>query len=184
MGIFDRNYLKQGRLVYNHNFVVNIYIVYGLEKGTVNSPDFTIQNALFGAMKITKDINTSQYQYHYYGICFDTKSAFSTGNITNGKNVIIFGADMSFSSYATKRANNIYVLGKDFIQGISTTGHTTIYEEGLYRTNFTEPNKKFVLSLYYNGDDSYLFVNGIHELKFKAKNSEIQKNPIVFRKSK
>ena len=32
----------------------------------------------------------------------------------------------------------------------------------------TEPGKKFVLSLHYNGDDSYLFVNGVEELKFKA----------------
>ena len=28
--------------------------------------------------------------------------------------------------------------------------------------------KKFVLSLYYNGDNSYLFVNGDQELKFKS----------------
>ena len=26
--------------------------------------------------------------------------------------------------------------------------------------NFTDPGKKFILSLHYNGDDSYLFVNG------------------------
>ena len=32
----------------------------------------------------------------------------------------------------------------------------------------TEPNKKFVLSLPYNGDNSYLFVNGKEELQFKA----------------
>ena len=32
----------------------------------------------------------------------------------------------------------------------------------------TEPNKKLALSLHYNGDDSYLFVNGVQELKFKA----------------
>ena len=32
----------------------------------------------------------------------------------------------------------------------------------------TEPNKKFVLSLDYNDDDSYLFVNGVEQLKFKA----------------
>ena len=38
-----------------------------------------------------------------------------------------------------------------------------------YSQNFTAVNKKFVLSLYYNGDDSYLFVNGKQELKFKAK---------------
>ena len=33
--------------------------------------------------------------------------------------------------------------------------------------------KKFVLSLHYNGDNSYLFVNGRQELKFHAKNSQI-----------
>ena len=32
----------------------------------------------------------------------------------------------------------------------------------------TESNKKFVLSLHYNGNNSYLFVNGVQELKFKA----------------
>ena len=35
--------------------------------------------------------------------------------------------------------------------------------------NFTELNAKFVLSLHYNSNDSYLFVNGRQELKFKAK---------------
>ena len=32
----------------------------------------------------------------------------------------------------------------------------------------TEPNKKFVLSLHYNGNNSYLFVNSIKESQFKA----------------
>ena len=32
----------------------------------------------------------------------------------------------------------------------------------------TGPNKKFVLSLHYNGDNSYLFVNGKEELQFKS----------------
>ena len=40
---------------------------------------------------------------------------------------------------------------------------------------FTAVNKKFVLSLHYNGDDSYLFVNGKQELKFKAKDDQIVK---------
>ena len=65
---------------------------------------------------------------------------------------------MSFSSHAKNRANNIYVLGKDFIQGINGT---TIYAEKLYKTDFTEQDKKFVLSLHYNVGDSYLFVNGV-----------------------
>ena len=38
---------------------------------------------------------------------------------------------------------------------------------------FTDPGKKFVLSLHYNGDNSYLFVNGKEELKFKTKTDQI-----------
>ena len=36
-----------------------------------------------------------------------------------------------------------------------------------------ESYKKFVLSLHYNGDDSYLFVNGVQQLKFKTATSQI-----------
>ena len=45
---------------------------------------------------------------------------------------------MSFSSHSTNKANNIYVLGKDFLQGINGT---TIYPEKNYKHNFTTPNK-------------------------------------------
>ena len=70
------------------------------------------------------------------------------------RNVLIFGADMSFSSHANNKANNIYVMGKDFIQGINDT---TLYAEKEFHNNFTELGVKFVLSLHYNGDNSYLF---------------------------
>ena len=50
-----------------------------------------------------------------------------------------------------------------------------MYAEKIYSQNFTAVNKKFVLSLHYNGDDSYLFVNGKQELKFKAKDDQIVK---------
>ena len=108
----------------------------------------------------------SNYQYSGYGISFDGKSDFTIRNTTNGKNVISLGADMSFSSHANNRANNIYVIGKDFIQGINGT---TIYDEGIYKIKFTAPYKKFVLSLHYNGDNSYLLINGVQQLKFKSK---------------
>ena len=77
---------------------------------------------------------------------------------------------MSSSSHANNKKNNILVLGKDFIQEINGT---TIYAEKLYSNNFTEKNKKFCLSLHYNGANSYLFVNGTEVRKFKAKDSEI-----------
>ena len=38
--------------------------------------------------------------------------------------------------------------------------------------------KKFMLSLHYNGDDSYLFVNGRQELKFKCKTDQLVKEKL------
>ena len=43
----------------------------------------------------------------------------------------------------------------------------------MYSINFTENNKKFCLSLHYNGANSYLFLNSTEIIKFKAKDSEI-----------
>ena len=43
----------------------------------------------------------------------------------------------------------------------------------MYSINFTKKNKKFCLSLHYNKENSYLFVNGAEIYKFKAKGSEI-----------
>ena len=159
--------MKQNKLGYYHGGVINIYCVYKLNDlnntedlkiRDTTSPDFTAQNCLFGAVKIVKDINTSHYKYTGYGICFDGKGSFSFGNRTDVKYVLVLGADMSsFGNDYTGR-NNIYVLGKTFIQGFSTdgAGHT-ISQKGIYKTNMTEPEKKFVL-LHYNGDDSYLFM--------------------------
>ena len=46
------------------------------------------------------------------------------------------------------------------------------------KRNFTDPGKKFVLSLHYNGDESYLFVNGRQELKFKCKTDQLVKEKL------
>ena len=162
--------------VINDN-VVNIYIVYKLDPITSRDTTFTIQNALFGAMQITKNADTSKYNYKRYGICFDESEEFThvrkRGNFNDTKlarNVIIFGADMSFSKHANNKANNIYVMGKDYIQKINDT---TIYAEKMYYRNFADTGKKVVLSLHYNGNNSYLYVNGNQELKFKAKTDQL-----------
>ena len=44
--------------------------------------------------------------------------------------------------------------------------------------NFTVTKKKFCLSLHYNGANSYLFVNGMEIIKFKAKDSAIVPTPL------
>ena len=126
-------------------------------------------------MQITKNADTSKYSYKRYGICFDESEEFThvrkRGNFsdnTTGRNVIIFGVDLvkSFSKHANNKANNIYVMGKDYIQKIIDT---KIYAEKMYYRNFTDPGKKFVSSFHYNDNNSYLYVNGNQELKVKAK---------------
>ena len=96
---FNGYYLAQNKAIHpNNNKVVNIYIVY--ELGLINNyrtDVYTIQNALFGAMTITKNAtNNSQNKYERYGICFDSGGKFSKGNISDRKNVIAFGVNMSF----------------------------------------------------------------------------------------
>ena len=96
---FNGNYMKQNKLGYAHGKIVNLYIVYELKNRRIGSPDFTVQNGLFGAVKITKNANTSHYKHEGYGICFDSESSFSVGNRIAAKNVIIFGVNASNSSH-------------------------------------------------------------------------------------
>ena len=66
-------------------------------------------------------------------------------------------------------------MGDLFVKGINDT---TLYAEKVYSQNFTQPSKKFVLRLHYNVDDSYLFVNGKQELKFKCKAEHLVKEKL------
>ena len=176
------NHFQQNKVIIpNNDNVINIYCVYEIQPiSSSRDTSFTIQNALFGEIEITKDAtDNSKNNYKGYGICFDERSqsghTITEGGFThttNGRNVLIFGADMSFSVYATNRANHIYLMGDGLTQGIHDT---TIYVEKDYYRNFTDPGKKFVLSLHYNGDNSYLFVNGRQELKFKTKTDQLVK---------
>ena len=68
---------------------------------------------------------------------------------------------------------NILILDKGPTQELEHT----LSAEKRYSINFTENNKKFCLSLHYNGVISYLFVNGTEIIKFKAKDSEIVAPP-------
>ena len=68
-------------------------------------------------------------------------------------------------------------MGKDYITKINDT---TIYTEKMFYRNFTEPGKKFILSLHCNGDNSYLFVNGGEELKSKTKKDQLIKKNLCF----
>ena len=168
-------YFKQMRLSrLNNDNIVNIYIVYLIDPiSNSRNTDYTVQNVLFGGVKITKyATDTSKHKYEGYGICFDEGGMCSIGNINNGRNVLILRVHENSVIHLNNKVNQIFIMGDGFVQGINDT---TLYTEKIYSQNFTAVNKKFVLSLHYNSDDSYLFVNGKRELKFKAKDDQIVK---------
>ena len=154
---------------YNHGPIVNIYIVYRLISG-INNSDISLKNGLFGAVEVGMCLDVDKSCHSGYDIGFDSRGSFTHPSGGYGRNVIIFGADLNSSTHANNKTRNVLVFGKDFIQGIEGT---TIYAEKMYSTNFNVDNKRFCLSLHYNGDESYLFVNGKEIYKFKAKDSKI-----------
>ena len=125
------NHFQQNKVIIpNNNNVINIHCVYQIEPISSSRGDtFTEQNALFVAMQITKNADTSKYKYKGYGICFDTGGTFSKGNIDNGRSVLIFGVHENSLVHANNKANNMYVIGDLFVQGINDT---TLYAEKIY----------------------------------------------------
>ena len=165
---FDGSFLNRFPPTILHGNIVNVYIVYEITSDykDINYP--ALESCLFGSVKLTKNSDIDKHGYPGYGIGFDRETSFSFGNET-GKNVIIFGVDMSSSSKIDNRKKDILILGKGPTQGLEHTLST----EKLYSINFTKKNTKFCLSLHYNGANSYLFVNGTEILNFKGKDSEI-----------
>ena len=167
--LFKSDLLKQSRVTYNHGPKVSLFIVYKLNSHTANI-DFTLRDCLFEAVKITKDKDLENYKYSGYGIGFDSRGTFSHSDGNNASNVIIFGANLSKSIHSNNKTENILILGKGLIEKLNGK---TLYAEQRYPTNFTVTDKKFCLSLHYDGDISRLFVNAKKQVAFTAKDSEI-----------
>ena len=108
---------------------------------------------------MTKSADIDKYGYSGYGIGFHRRSSFSFSfqSTRFGQNVLIFGADMSSFVHINKKKKDILVLGKGPTRGLERT----LTAEKMYSINFTVTEKKFCLSLHYNGANSDLFVNGI-----------------------
>ena len=123
-----------------------------------------MENFLFGAVKLTKNSNIDKYKYSGYAIGFDAKETFSFSSGRIGKNITIFGTDMSSSVHANNKTKNILILTEGITQGLDDT---TQAAEKMYLINFTVSRKKFCLSLHYDGDNSYLFVDGREIIFFK-----------------
>ena len=52
--LFSGNCLKQNKIKYNHEKIVNIYIACEINKSDNTSSDPTLENCLFGAVILTK----------------------------------------------------------------------------------------------------------------------------------
>ena len=130
---------------------------------TYKSDPDTIGQCLFSATDYNKKI------WSGYDVAFGKQHYLRKDSGKNANNLIILGADLSDSNDEETKKNNILILGKGSVQ----ISNTTVQAKSELKTNCTLP-QKFILSVHYNGDDSYLFVNNIQQYKFKAKDSEIK----------
>ena len=87
-----------------------------------------------------------------------------------GRNLVIFGENMDSLPFSDNKGKHVLTLGKGPTEGL---GEHSLAAEKVHSVNFTKVNTKFCLSLHYNGENSYLFVNGTEIIKFKAKDSMI-----------
>ena len=165
---FKGSCLKRDKILFDNEKVVNIYIFYEIKRNFEIDSYPTLENYFFGAVKLTKHPDIDKCKYFGYRIGFDRKGFFSVCDEV-GRNVIIFGVDMSSSLHIDDKKKDILVLSKGPTQELE---HTLTVEK-LYSINFTKHNTKFCLSLHHNGANSYLFVNGTEIIRFKANDSEI-----------
>ena len=88
------NHFQQNKVIIaNNNNVINIYCVYKIDPiASARDDTFTVQNFLLGATEITKNADTSKYNYKGYGICFDEGGTFGhtirEGNFDHTTNMV------------------------------------------------------------------------------------------------
>ena len=107
--------------------------------------------------------------YNGYGIPFDSAGSWRFDNDT-ARNVITFSVDNSSSSHADNGKNIFLVLGGSEAFGINGS---FVSPEKKFSINFSKASIKCCLSLHYNADNSYLFVNGEEIFKFKVDNKNV-----------
>ena len=171
--VFRGSCLKEDEAKSEFQKIINIYIVYDLQSNLNYNPDFTLENCLFGAVKIAKNTDVNKYKYSGFGIGFDGKGVFSHPTGGFGNNTIIFGVYMNSSVHIDNKGRDILILGSGPTQGLC---EHSLAAEKMYSINFSATGRRFCLSLHYNGANSYLFVNDTEIIKFKAKDSELDSN--------
>ena len=96
--------------------------------------NFNLKDRLFGGFKLAKNAASDKYVYIGYGIRFYSHSEFSLPDGSMGKNVIIFGVDMSSPVHVDNTKKDILILGKGPTQGL---GGITLTAGAQYSINFS-----------------------------------------------
>ena len=104
--------------------------------------------------QINKECRQKKIIYNGQGIAFDGEGFWSFDN-DSARNFVIFGVDNSSVSHTDNRKNNFLVFGEGPTQAINDS--TSAAEKN--SINFSKANTKFCLSLHYNGDESYFYIN-------------------------
>ena len=94
--------------------------------------DFRLGNYLFGSIDLTKNTDPDKYKWLRHRILFSFRIVIYIWK--HGKNVIIFGADMSLSVYIDNKNKDVFILGEGPTQGLNDTILTA---EAKYPINFT-----------------------------------------------
>ena len=81
--------------------------------------------------------------------------------------MLIYGADMTGSTHNSNKTDTFYCIGKAETQGLQN-GKTIYAEHDYVKTNGSEMNKIHVLTMCYDGSNSYIILNGVQQAKFKA----------------
>ena len=120
---FKGSCLKQeNKAAFTQKNVVNVFIVYELDSWPRDlGTDFTLGGYLFRGIKLTKNADPDKYSCSGYGIGLDTRIEYSLPDGRVGKNVIVFGADMSSSVHIDNKGKDILILGKGPTQGLNNT---------------------------------------------------------------
>ena len=172
---FRGSYLKEDKSTINNGKIINIYIIYELDKTYVKTHPKLV-NCFFGAVSIAKNADIDKKKYSGYGIEFDRTGVCLLSDGSFGRNVVIFEIDLSSSVHVDNKGKDI-ILGTGPMQGL---GEHSLTAEQMYAINFTDHRKKCCLNLHCNihRANSYLFVNGIKVFKFKANDSKIIPTPL------
>ena len=73
--------LKQDNVTFTGNIVVNLFIAYELDRWSKDlNANFTLNDGLFGAVKITQNAHPDKYSYSGQGIGFHSCSVFPVPN--------------------------------------------------------------------------------------------------------